>query len=287
MRGLRGDRDIFGQVNELARVSDYTSQPIWDGVMQRLLAIPAYVELFQAAYPGVPVESLAIEHYANAMAAYENVTFTFEDSPFDRYIQGDRSALSPEEKRGALLFYGEASCASCHSGGLLTDQQFYNIAVPQIGPGKGREQPYDLGRARETGSDCDRFAFRTPPLRNVAITGPWMHNGAFTTLEETVRHHLNPAASLQSYDPEQLTVALRDTCQDQPEVLAAILASESDSASTQVQLSAQEMQDLLAFLNALTAPGALDLSRIIPDSIPSGLSVGGNLTDGPTPSRAN
>lgn len=287
MRGLRGDKDIFGRVNELAAVSDYTSRPIWDGIMQRLLAIPAYIELFQAAYPGVPVESLGIEHYANAVAAYENVTFTFEDSPFDRYLQGDQSALSAQEKRGAVLFYGEAGCASCHSGGLLTDQQFYNIAVPQIGPGKGREQPYDLGRARETGSDCDRFAFRTPPLRNVAITGPWMHNGAFTTLEETVRHHLNPAANLQSYDPVQLAVDLRDTCQDQPEVLAMILASESDSASRQVQLSAEEMQDLLAFLNALTAPGALDLSNTIPDSVPSGLPVGGNLTDGPTPSRAN
>jgi cytochrome c peroxidase len=287
MRGLRGDKDIFGQANELAIISDYTSQSIWDGIMQRLLAIPGYVALFQAAYPDVPVESLGIEHAANAISAYENVTFTFEDSPFDRYLQGDQNALSPEEKRGAILFYGEAGCASCHSGSLLTDQKFYNLAVPQIGPGKGREQPYDLGRARETGSDCDRFSFRTPPLRSVALTGPWMHNGAFTTLEETVRHHLNPAASLQDYDPDQLAVALRDTCQDQPEVLSAILASESDSASEQVQLSAEEMQDLLAFLNALTAPSALDLAGTIPDSVPSGLPVGGNLNNGPTPSRAN
>ncbi|MCB9421062.1 MAG: VCBS repeat-containing protein [Ardenticatenaceae bacterium] len=287
MRGLRGDEDIFGQVNELAKITDYTSQPIWQSIMQRLLAIPGYVTLFQQAYPDVPVESLGIEHVANAIAAYEATTFTFEDSPFDRYIRGDRSALSAQEKQGALLFYGKAGCSSCHSGGLLTDQQFYNLAVPQIGPGKGREQPYDLGRARETGSDCDRYAFRTPPLRNVAITGPWMHNGAFTSLEEVVRHHLNPAASLEDYNPEQLAVALRDTCQDQPETLAAVLATESDSASEQVMLSAQEMQDLLAFLNALTSPSALNLADTIPASVPSGLSVGGNLSGGPTPNRAN
>ncbi|MCA9935303.1 MAG: hypothetical protein KC415_15315, partial [Anaerolineales bacterium] len=280
MRGLRGDKDIFGQVNELAKISDYLSQPVWAAIMQRLLAIPDYVTLFQAAYPDVPVESLGIEHVANAIAAYENMTFTFDDSPFDRYIQGDTSALSDAEKRGALLFYGEAGCSSCHSGGLLTDQEFYNLAVPQLGPGKGREQPYDLGRARETGSDCDRFAFRTPPLRDVALTGPWMHNGAFTSLEEVVRHHLNPVDSLQAYDPTQLALILQDTCQDQPEVLAAILATESDSASDQVQLTDEEMQDLLAFLNALTSPSALDLTHTIPTSVPSGLPVGGNVENG-------
>jgi cytochrome c peroxidase len=110
----------------------------------------------------------AFQHAANAMAAYEIAVFTFEDDPFDRYIQGDKSALSDDAKQGALLFYGKAGCASCHSTGLLTDQKFHNIAVPQIGDGKGREQPFDLGRARETGNDCDRYAFRTPPLRNVA-----------------------------------------------------------------------------------------------------------------------
>lgn len=277
MRGLRGDADIFGQVNELAKVSDYLAWPIWNGVMARLLAIPGYVALFQAAYPDVSDGEWGIQHYANAIAAYETVTFTFTDSPFDRYIQGDRDALSEQEKRGALLFYGAAGCATCHSGGLLTDQQFYNLAVPQLGPGKGREQPYDLGRARETGSDCDRFAFRTPPLRNVAITGPWMHNGAFTSLEATIRHHLDPAASLQSYDVMQLPTDLQDSCQDQPEALAAILATQSDSASTQAPLTATEMQDLLAFLNALTSPSALDLTHTIPTAVPSGLPVGGNV----------
>ncbi|MBK8987041.1 MAG: VCBS repeat-containing protein [Chloroflexi bacterium] len=276
MRGRRGDKDMFGEVNELARVSDHLAWPIWNGVMDRLLAIPAYVDLFQAAYPDAAGE-WGIQHYANAIAAYETVTFTFEDSPFDRYLQGDLGALSAQEKRGALLFYGEAGCASCHSGGLLTDQQFHNLAVPQIGPGKGREQPFDLGRARETGNDCDRFAFRTPPLRNVAVTGPWMHNGAFTTLEETVRHHLEPAANLQGYDPTQLVADLVDTCQDQPTALAAILATVSPSASAGVQLSSQEMADLLAFLHALTSPAALDMQHTIPAAVPSGLPVGGNL----------
>jgi cytochrome c peroxidase len=278
MRGYRGELDVFGQPNELGAIVDYKSVPVWQALMARLLAIPGYVELFNAAYPDVPTDELGFQHAANAMAAYEIAVFTFEDAPFDRYIQGDKSALSDDAKQGAILFYGEAGCATCHSTGLLTDQEFYNIAVPQIGDGKGREQPFDLGRARETGNDCDRYAFRTPPLRNVALSGPWMHNGAFTTLEATVRHHLDPKASLQNYDPTQLSVLLKDTCQDQPETIAAILKwYTSDNASEGVQLTDEEMRLLLAFLESLTSPSALDLSHTIPASVPSGLPVGGNI----------
>ena len=277
MRGDRGDQDIFGRTNELAMLPDYAARPIWKAIMKRLLAIPGYVELFHAAYPEASVESLGFEHAANALAAYENVIFTFEDSPYDRYLQGDLSALSPEAKRGAALFYGEAACATCHSGGLLTDQKFYNLAVPQLGDGKGREQPFDFGRARETGNDCDRYAFRTPPLRNVALTGPWMHNGAFASLEAAVRHHLAPAESLQTYDPQQLAIVLQDTCQNQPEVLNAILMTKSSFATEQTRLSDQDVQDLLAFLDSLTSPSALELEDTIPASVPSGLPVGGNL----------
>jgi cytochrome c peroxidase len=277
MRGLLGDKDIFGQTNELAIISDYTSRPIWDGLMERLLAIPGYVELFRAAYPGIPADKLTFAQAGNAMAAYQISTFTFEDSPFDRYLRGDVTALSLEARRGAVLFYGQAGCADCHSGPLLTDQKFYNLAVPQIGDGKGREQPFDLGRARETGNDCDRYAFRTPPLRDVAITGPWMHNGALTSLEAVIRHHLDPAASLKAYDPSQLAPDLQDTCQDQPEVVASVLATLNSSKSEGARLSERDIRDLLAFLEALTSPSALHLEHTIPASVPSGLPVGGNI----------
>jgi cytochrome c peroxidase len=282
MRGLRGDFDIFGNKNELAMLPDYAARPIWKALMKRLVAIPSYVDLFKAAYPDVPVDQLGFQHAANALSAYEAVVFTLEDSPFDLYLRGDQSVLSDQAKRGAILFYGEAGCATCHAGGLLTDQKFHNLAVPQVGDGKGREQPFDLGRARETGNDCDRYAFRTPPLRNVALTGPYMHDGAFLTLEEAVRHHLDPVADLQNYDPSQLSILVRDTCQNQPETIAAILASKSDVATEHVQLSDQDIQDLLAFLNALTAPSAQHLENTIPASVPSGLPVGGNLENLPT-----
>jgi cytochrome c peroxidase len=278
MRGLRGDRDIFGQVNELAMVPDYRAREIWRLLMVRLKAIPAYVALFAAAYPDVPTEELTFVHAANAMSAYQATTFTFLDSPFDRYLAGEQDALSEQQKRGAILFYGKAGCATCHSGPLLTDQKFYNLLVPQLGPGKGREQPFDLGRARETGNNCDRYKFRTPPLRNVEITGPYMHNGAFRSLEDAVRHHFNPTAGLKAYDPAQLApAALQGMCQDDPEVINAILATKSESASEGIELSQAEFADLMAFLRSLTSPSATNLAHTVPASVPSGLPVGGNI----------
>jgi cytochrome c peroxidase len=105
-----------------------------------------------------------------------------------------------------------------------------------------------------------------------------MHDGAFTTLEATVRHHLDPITSLRNYDPSQLTVLLADKCQNQPGSLAAIEQWYTDNASAGVQLSDEEMQQLLAFLDSLTSPSALDLNHTIPSSVPSGLPVGGNIT---------
>ena len=269
MRGNRGDRDIFGERNELAQIDDHDFPGMWDGIMTRLLAVPEYVDLFAAAYPETPATDLDFSHAANAMAAYQMATFTFLDSPWDRYLQGETDALAPDALAGAHLFYGRAGCADCHSGPLLTDLQFYNLGVPQIGAGKGREQPFDFGRARETGYLLDMYAFRTPPLRNVAITGPWMHNGAFTSLETAVRHHFEP---LPTYDESQLTSLMQATVPEDPAV-CHIAASAPSLAATTPPLTDAEVNALLAFLHALTSPSALDLEHTIPERVPSGLPV--------------
>ncbi len=275
MRGEVGDLDLNGKINELGNIPDYDWAGIWQAEIDRLKVIPQYVDLFKAAYPNVNTSELAFVQAANALAAYQAETFTFEDSPWDRYLQGNMNALNAQEKRGALLFYGEAGCATCHSGGLMTDQKFHNIAVPQVGAGKGRERPLDLGRARETGNDCDRFAFRTPPLANVAITGPWMHDGAYTTLEAAVRHHMDMTNSLKSFEPSKLAPYLQKTLRNSEKVLNAIQAT-CQPIPVPANLSDAQVQDILAFLNALTSPSAVDMEQLIPPSVPSGLKVGGN-----------
>lgn len=278
MRGHTGDVDVLGQPNELALIADDDLPAIWAGIMDRLLQIPEYQSLFTAAYPDMPAEWLRFQHATNAIAAYEMSLFTHADSPWDRYLAGDSSALSPEAKRGAELFYGEAGCSSCHNGSLLTDQEFYNICVPQLGPGKGEEAPLDFGRGRETEIADDRFAFRTPPLRNVALTGPWMHNGAYTTLEGAVRHHLDPISALANYDVSQLDPILRETYQPDSDMLDSL----DPLVSTPVALSDRQFDDLMAFLSALTSPSAQSGCDLIPNSVPSGLPVD---TDPSTPCR--
>ncbi|MCA9943211.1 MAG: VCBS repeat-containing protein [Anaerolineales bacterium] len=276
MRGRRGDIDLFGERNTLASAGDHQFSRIWDELMTELLAIPAYQQMFHDAYPDVPLEELSFGHAANAMAAYQMEVFTFLDSPWDRYLQGDETALSPEALAGAELFYGKAGCANCHSGSLLSDMQFHNIGVPQVGPGKGAEEPYDYGRARETGDESDLFAFRTPPLRNVAITGPWMHNGAYATLEAAVLHHLDPAQAVENYDYSQLSSLMVAEDSGDTAVHAAAL-NEPSFARPCPPLTEAEVAALLAFLESLTSPSALDLSHTIPESVPSGLSVGGSI----------
>ena len=273
MRGKAGDTDVFGQPNEVALLADSNFTGIWAALRQRLLSIPAYVALFSDAYPDVPTEQLGFQHAANALAAFESDAWTLLDSPWDRYVAGDDSALSQTAKRGALLFFGTAGCAGCHTGNLLTDQQAHDIAVPQVGPGKGTEAPLDFGRGRETGNVVDRYKFRTPPLRNVAITGPWMHDGAYTTLEGAVRHVLGPATALRHYDVTQLAPDMQSTFQGSADTLAAILANLDPLVATPQRLSDDQVNEILTFLEALTDPAAAALGRDVPDSVPSGLPV--------------
>ncbi|GIW40782.1 MAG: methylamine utilization protein MauG [Candidatus Binatia bacterium] len=274
MRGRPGDLAVDGEPNELATISDDDLPAIWDALMARLLSVEEYRELFAAAYPDLPTEQLGFQHAANAIAAFEATAWALLDSPWDRYLQGDDDALPESAKRGALLFFGKARCSNCHAGSLFTDQQAHNLAVPQVGPGKGAEAPLDFGRGRETGRLEDRYAFRTPPLRNVAVTGPWMHDGAFSTLESAVRHHLDPRASLLGYDPaSHLPPELVDTFQDDPDLLEEMLSLLDEELREPPVLDESEIADLLTFLEALTDPAALDLSEDIPERVPSGLPV--------------
>jgi cytochrome c peroxidase len=274
MRGKFGDVDPGRQLNELATVSDMRPKQTWAALMKRLMAIPGYVELFQAAYPYTPVDELGFEHAANALAAYEIAAFSFADAPWDRYLAGDRAALSDEAKQGALLFYGEAGCASCHGGNLLTDQDYHNIGVPQLGPGKLSDNRTDLGRFLETGEAQDRYAFRTPPLRNVALTGPYMHNGAYADLEAAVRHHLDAASALRNYDAAaHLPELYWAEVNTDPTVQADLLRHLDPLAAEQRPLTDGQITQLMAFLEALTSPSAVDLMHLVPDSVPSGLPV--------------
>jgi cytochrome c peroxidase len=274
MRGAAGDVDVRGSPNELAAIPDDDLAAIWDGLMRRLTRIPGYRALFEAAYPGAAVEALGFQQAANAIAAYEGAAYWYADTPWDAYLAGDGTALTPEAKRGSMIFFGKGRCATCHAGPLFTDQRFHNVGAPQLGPGKGDFGGADHGRALVTGRDSDRCAFRTPSLRNVTLSGPWMHDGAYAHLEAAVRHMADPTRGLASYDAGQLSPELRGLLVSEAEA-RAILATLDPVVAQACHLGPGEVSDLVAFLHALTDPAAEDLAHLVPAEVPSGLPVDG------------
>ncbi|MFS1525705.1 cytochrome-c peroxidase [Microbulbifer sp. 2304DJ12-6] len=247
---------------------------------------------FQTAFNAVggsAEELITFENITKAIAAYEQ-SQVFVETPWKAYVQGDSSAISNSAKRGALVFFrsvdeGGADCASCHSGDFFTDEQFHVVAMPQIGRGKG-DGVYgdeDFGRFRETGDEQDRYAFRTPTLLNTTATGPWGHAGAYTTLENAVRHHLNPQAALDGYDWTQLdaTIQAANMLEKTQLAINTLLQNRAEGLPSlqDVDLNNQQFDDLMAFLATLTDPCIADRACIgqwIPDAgdtNPDGLRV--------------
>jgi cytochrome c peroxidase len=230
----------------------------WAQVMQKLLSRPDYRAMFRAAYPAVPEGAHGIEHLGNAIAAFESSKWRANGSAFDQYLRGNPGAMTPRQLAGATYFYGKGRCATCHSGPLQTDYASHAIAVPQWGPGAG-DGPLgteDWGLARSTRNVADRYKFRTPSLRNVTITGPWGHNGAYVSLREFVAHYRNPVLSHDRWNPWQ--VILPQGFAPSREILGAWNSAEYRASVVRanefpgVPLNDQELDAILDFLNALT-----------------------------------
>ncbi len=147
-----------------------------ENVVAKLNKIKGYRNQFRAVF-GTDV---SLQGIAEAIAAYER-TIISTNSAFDKYVKGDKGAMSDTAVRGMALFRGKARCILCHNGPNFTDNQFHNLGVPQVGPLKE-----DLGRYNVTRQERDKGAFKTPTLRSIAETAPYMHDGVFVTLEEVV-----------------------------------------------------------------------------------------------------
>jgi cytochrome c peroxidase len=183
-----------------------------DTLIGRLKQIPFYVKTFTAVYPD---SGLTADNVGRAIAAFER-TLISSNSPFDRHMRGDKDAMSPEGVRGMQLFTGKANCIACHSGPNFTDESFHNIGVGGT----------DTGRAAIANDASLTGAFKTPGLRNVLLTAPYMHDGSVATLEGVVRYY-NAGGS----HPHGLS-----------ELIKPLALTES------------EIFDLVAFLGALTDP---------------------------------
>ncbi len=267
--------------NEIAASRRERIDRTWPVIANRIWANSTYVEMFKEAYADVnQAGDITMVHIANAIGDFIISEFRSTDSPFDRYLAGNNEALDPNQVAGLELFYGKANCSACHTGPLLTDQKFYALALPPVGPGRTRAfdpMPRDVGRMGETDQLEDAYRFRTPSLRNVAKTGPYGHNGSYASLEGIIRHHLDPIGSLKKWDRNQLVMpasarfAPTDFAiwEDRREMER--LKSNIDIKP--VSLSDGEIDSLIAFLDALTDPASIKGRLGKPDEVPSGLPI--------------
>lgn len=206
-------------------------------VVSRLKAIPVYVILFDSAYGG-GADSVNMENVQAALASFER-TLISDNSPFDQYAAGQFDALTAQQRRGLDLFRSAATrCFECHAAPTFGSDNFFVTGVPDL---DGQE--HDAGRASVV-SDGNDGAFKAPTLRNVVLSAPYMHNGRFVTLEEVIDFYSKGGGHDQGIQVDRQIVPF--------------------------ELSAQEEEDLIAFLYALTDESALPQ---VPTSVPSGLPV--------------
>lgn len=245
----------------------------WDLLSARVRAIPEYVALWEAAFPGD--DALDFTDISDAVAQFMEHEWRSDTAPFDAWLRAEGD-LPGKALQGVELFYGSAGCADCHAGPFQTDHAFHAMAQPQLGPGKAarfERHARDEGRMRVTGDPADRFAFRTPSLRNVTLTGPWGHAGAYGDLRAFLRDHAAPRRALAEYARD---VVLPDLPVEDWRILddpAEIGALRAVVRGHDRDLADDEIDALMAFLDTLRDDAARAGRLGIPDRVPSGLPV--------------
>jgi len=224
---------------EEMRGREYTEEEILQKVIDRLKGIPEYEILFKEAFK--EDNSITIDNLAKAIATFERTLVT-NNSRFDKYMRGENDAISISEKDGFELFKS-VGCINCHNGPMFSDYKPHVLGVPR----NNKLPEPDRGIK-------DTFAFRTPSLRNLRFTAPYMHNGSFNELKRVLEFYedisngvvRNELVSKEKYDPfaKELTIRVKD------------------------------MSLIISFLNTLNDD---NFDKEVPEKVPSGLPVGGNI----------
>lgn len=281
--------DGLGSLVPAPDAGGFRNEPIRQAVLERLNSTPSYRRKFGALFPAVAAGGpIDFTMFGRAIAEFE-FTLVFANAPIDRYARGEQSAMSESQKRGARIFFGKGKCVQCHavagqSNEMFSDFRMHVIGVPQLAPafgvgkgnmifdGSGRNE--DFGLEQITGNPADRYKFRSSPLRNAALQPAFFHNGAFTRLEDAIRHHLDVLLSVRDYDPITAGVDNDLTLPIGP--MAPMLARLDPLLAAPIELGPGEFRDLVAFVR----DGLLDerarkenLCRLVPRTVPSGFRV--------------
>ena len=269
--------------------SGFRNEPIRQEVLKRLNGNARYRRLFGDLFPevaaGAPID---FTMFGRAVAEFE-FTQVYANAPLDKFARGNRSAMNIPQKRGALIFFGKGKCSACHSvsgqsNEMFSDFQMHNVGVPQIAPffgvGQGNvifdgaSEDEDFGLEQITGNSGDRYKFRSSPLRNAALQPAFFHNGAFTRIEDAIRHHLDVEKSARTYNAAEAGVDpdLRHRLAS-PD---AMLQSVDPLVQEPIHLSEREFRDLVSFVREGLLDGRArkaNLCPLVPETVPSGMAV--------------
>ena len=228
--------------------------PSYEAVVDKLQSFSGYRDLFDRAFN----REVNIDDIAKALASFERTIVSW-NSRWDRFISGDDAVLTKSEMRGLILFQGKGRCTQCHSGWNLSDEKYHNIGI-----GWDLPEP-DEGRFKVTQNDKDRGAFRTPTLRDVALTGPYMHDGRFDTLEQVVDYYGSAVIANPYLDVEmrRSDLSLEETLELYDEENRS---KRKEFPVQKLDFTQQETTDLVAFMFALAGEGWQDIGP--PDSFP-------------------
>jgi cytochrome c peroxidase len=279
---MTSDAEMAGgpEENEVGAAVAERIDLVWDAIALRVRETPDYGDMFVEAFDTVQTpEDIDIADIGNAIAAFIGSEWQSYDSLYDSYLN-EGNPLPEDAERGRQLFFGKANCVTCHNGPLFSDQQFHAVGVPQFGPGKpGKYEAVarDVGRMAITGNMLDAYKFRTPSLRNVALTAPYGHNGAYSSLRDMIRHMADPVTLQAEWTGDKATLPKVPWLENADFSLQGNRLELQRQASvldvTPVALTAQDISDLEAFLNCLTGKTAAIRPMGRPDAVPSGLPV--------------
>jgi cytochrome c peroxidase len=262
------------------------NDPIRQIGMRILNATPGYRLAFGKVFPEVRRgRPITIDHFARAIAEFE-FTLVFANAPIDQFARGRENAMTNAEKRGALVFFGEGKCVTCHAvkgkaNEMFSDFQNYVAGIPQLAPefgvGKsnmiydGPDSNEDFGAMQISGVEADKYRFRASPLRNIATSPAFFHNGAFARLDDAIRFHVNPT---QPYNPARAGIDRDLYARMGPRIPVELLDPVFQKGG--IKLSEQELRDVTQFVRT----GLLDdrakkdnLCRLIPKFVPSQLPI--------------
>ncbi|WP_026628935.1 cytochrome-c peroxidase [Dyadobacter alkalitolerans] len=237
-KGLEEQALVPVRTLEEMRGHSYPEDKVIDQIVARIQKIPAYESLFREAFKE-DANPVNVVNLSKAIASYER-TLIANNSRFDQYMRGDSSALTTGEKEGLNLFL-KTGCAKCHSGPMLSDYKLHTLGVP------------DSQNRKETDAGANNdYAFRTPSLRNLRYTGPYMHSGKFATLEQVLQFYEDIAGG-KIPNPN-------------------VKPSQIDTLAADMNVNFRDISRIVEFLNALNDD---NFDKSVPERVPSGLPASG------------